>query len=159
NVAEKFAGYDTCLFCLGVSSAGMREEDYRHITYDFTLAAATTLSRLNPSMTFVYVSGESTDSSEKGKVMWARVKGATENAVLALPFKAAFMFRPGLIRPGQGIVSRTAAYRAFYAVAVPLFPVLRWLAPNHVTTSEELARAMLYVAKRGAQNRILNTKE
>src|SRR5579864_1453935 len=116
----RLKGYDACFFCLGVSSAGMSEADYRHITYDLTLAAAETLVRLNPAMTFIYVSGAGTDSSERGSSMWARVKGATENALLRLPFKAAYMFRPGVIRPLHGIRSKTPLYRAFYMAAAPL---------------------------------------
>ncbi len=158
-VESKLAGHDACFFCLGVSAAGMKEQDYRRVTYDFTLAAAQTLARLDPSMTFIYVSGEGTDSSGKGRAMWARVKGETENALLRLPFEAAFMFRPGLIEPGPGIVSRTRLYRAIYAVAKPLFPVVRVLAPNMVTTTEQLGRAMLEVSKHGASTKVLTARE
>lgn len=158
-VESKLAGHDACFFCLGVSAAGMKEQDYRRVTYDFTLAAAQTLARLDPSMTFIYVSGEGTDSSGKSRAMWARVKGETENALLRLPFEATFMFRPGLIEPGPGIVSRTRLYRAIYAVAKPLFPVVRVLAPNMVTTTEQLGRAMLEVSKHGASTKVLTTRE
>src|SRR5580698_4000842 len=99
----ELSGYDACFFCLGVSSAGMSEPAYRHVTYDFTLAAAKLLAQLNPNLTFIYVSGMGTDSTEKGRTMWARVKGETENAILRLPFKAAYMFRPGGIEPLDGI--------------------------------------------------------
>ena len=141
------SGYDVCLFCLGVSSAGMREEDYRRITYGFTLAAAEALARLNPAMTFIYVSGAGTDSSERGRVMWARVKGATENALLRLPFQAAYMFRPAMIVPLHGIVSRTAIYRIPYKILGPLLPWLYRRFPKYVTTTEKLGRAMLAAAK------------
>lgn len=107
-------GYDACFFCLGVMSSGMDEASYTRLTYDLTMAAATVLLRLNPAMTFVYVSGAGTDSSETGRVMWARVKGRTENALRRLPFKAVYLFRPGIIQPLNGIQSKTPAYRTFY---------------------------------------------
>jgi uncharacterized protein YbjT (DUF2867 family) len=149
-IADRLGGYDACFFCLGISSAGMSEPNYRHVTYDFTLAAAQVLAARNPAMTFIYVSGAGTDSTARGKSMWARVKGETENALLALPFKAAYMFRPGIIQPLHGVKSKTKLYRAAYVVAAPLFPILKKLAPKHVTTSEQVGRAMLAVAKRGA---------
>jgi uncharacterized protein YbjT (DUF2867 family) len=158
-VALKFAGYDACFFCLGVSSAGMKEADYRKVTYDYTLAAAQVLVKASPGMTFIYVSGEGTDSSEKGRSMWARVKGQTENALLELPFKAAYMFRPGLIKPGPGIVSKTGLYRALYAVLTPLVPLVRAIAPNLVTSTQEVGRAMLNVVRRGAPTQVLATRE
>ncbi|MGH8447301.1 MAG: NAD(P)H-binding protein, partial [Solimonas sp.] len=102
DVEQQLAGYDACFFCLGVSSAGMSEADYTRITYDLTMAAATTLAGLNPQMSFIYVSGAGTDSSERGGSMWARVKGRTENALQALPFKAVYLFRPGVIQPLHG---------------------------------------------------------
>ena len=114
SIETDLAGADACFFCLGVSAAGLREDAYRRITYDLTLAVARTLVRLNPGMTFVYVSGAGTDSTEKGRAMWARVKGATENALIALPFKAAVMFRPGVIQPLDGIRSSTRLYRWLY---------------------------------------------
>ena len=142
-VEDQLAGFDACFFCLGVSSVGMSEEDYRRITYDLTLAAAQTLARLNPQMTFVYVSGAGTDSTERGPSMWARVKGATENALMRLPFKAAYMFRPGFIQPMHGVRSKTALYQAAYVIARPVFGLLRRWAPNRVTTSVQVGRAML----------------
>ena len=111
GVAAELTGYDATFFCLGISSLGMKEADYRHVTYDFTMAAARVLARAEPGMTFIYVSGAGTDSTEKGKSMWARVKGETENALLKLPFKAAYMFRPGAIQPLHGITSKTRVYR------------------------------------------------
>ncbi|MEV0596006.1 NAD(P)H-binding protein [Nonomuraea cavernae] len=146
------AGHDACFFCLGVSSTGMSERDYRRITYDFTLAAGTTLARLSPGSTFVYVSGAGTDA--RGRTMWARVKGATENALLALPLEA-YMFRPGYIQPLHGITSRTRWYRLAYVVTVPFYPVLRRLLPSAVTTTEQIGKAMITVAERGAPKRIL----
>jgi len=147
---------DACFFCLGVSSVGMAEDAYRHVTYDLTLSVARTLASKNPGMTFVYVSGASTDAA--GRAMWARVKGETENALLALPFKA-FMFRPGYIQPMHGITSRTRLYRALYVVLKPLYPVLRRLAPNQVTTTEQIGQAMLTVARTGAPARVLETHD
>jgi uncharacterized protein YbjT (DUF2867 family) len=147
---DKLSGFDACFFCLGVSSVGMSEEDYRRITYDLTLAAAQPLARLNPQMTFIYVSGAGTDSTERGPTMWARVKGATENALMRLPFRAAYMFRPGFIEPMHGVRSKTAIYQAAYVIAKPVFGLLRRWAPNRVTTSVQVGRAMLVAAKRGA---------
>lgn len=157
GVALDLLGFDACFFCLGVSSAGMNEEAYRRVTYGITLSAAQTLARLNPEMTFVYVSGAGTDSTERGGSMWARVKGATENALIRLPFKAAYMFRPGGIQPLHGVRSKTAIYRWIYVLAGPLFGLLRRVAPGWVTTSEQLGRAMLVVAKRGAPKPLLET--
>lgn len=148
-VEDQLTDFDACFFCLGVSSVGMKEEDYRRITYDLTLAAAQTLARLNPQMTFVYVSGAGTDSTERGRVMWARVKGATENALMRLPFKAAYMFRPGFIEPMHRVRSKTALYQAVYVIARPIFGLLRRWMPDRVTTTVQVGRAMLVVAKRG----------
>ena len=150
---------DACFFCLGVSSAGLREEDYRRVTYDYTLAAANTLIRLNPRMTFVYVSGAGTDSSETGRIMWARVKGRTENALLALPFAAAYMLRPGIIQPLHGIKSKTRSYRVFYSLSAFLLPVLHAVFPNHVLSTTQIGSAMLNLAKHGYAKRILETRD
>jgi uncharacterized protein YbjT (DUF2867 family) len=158
-LGAELSGFDACFFCLGVSSAGMTEETYRTVTYDITLAAAMTLAKLNPDMTFIYVSGAGTDSSERGRAMWARVKGETENALLRLPFKAAYMFRPALIVPLHGIKSRTKLYRVSYAVTAPVLPILKALLPNYVTTTEKLGRAMLIVAKRGASKPVLESSD
>ena len=158
-VEFELTGYDACLFCLGVSSVGMSEERYTSLTYDLTLAVAETLARLNPGMAFVYVSGMGTDSSERGRVMWARVKGRTENALLRLPFRAAYMFRPALIVPLHGVTSRTAWTRIGYAITKPLHPVLRSLFPGYVTTSEQFGRAMIRVARSGYVRPILETTD
>lgn len=155
GIENQLAGFDACFFCLGVSSAGMQEDEYRRVTYDFTMAAARVLARLNPDMTFVYVSGMGTDSTEHGRAMWARVKGRTENALLQMPFKAAYMFRPGVIVPLHGIKSKTRIYRLFYAVAGPLLPLMNAAFPKYVTTSERMGRAMLDVARRGAAKPVL----
>lgn len=156
-IAPDLTGYDACLFCLGVSSRGMSEPDYRRITYDITLAVANTLVRLNPAMTFVYVTGQSTDSSEQGSVMWARVKGKTENDLLKLPFKAAYMFRPGGIQPLHGVRSKTAWVQAIYTVTAPLWALLVRIAPKYVTTSENVGRAMIRVVCNGYPKLILET--
>jgi uncharacterized protein YbjT (DUF2867 family) len=158
-VAFQLTGYDCCFYCAGPSSAGMTEEGYFHATYDMTMAAAQTLARLNPSMTFLYVSGAGTDSTEKGRTMWARVKGKTENALLRLPFEDAYMFRPGVIQPLHGIRSKTASYRILYTVMNPFLPLLRWLLPQYVTTTEILGRAMIHVAQNGHTKRILETRD
>ena len=159
GVTEKLTGYDACYFCLGVGSAGMKEEDYRRVTRDIPAAAGATLAALNPNMTFVLVSGRSTDSTEKGSVMWARVKGAAENAIFALPFKGKYAFRPGLIQARHGIQSRTTLYRVMYKLLWPLVSVLRSLYPNSVSTTEQLGRAMLNVTRRGYPKQILETAD
>ncbi|MFJ9534844.1 NAD-dependent epimerase/dehydratase family protein [Herbaspirillum sp. NPDC101396] len=158
-VEEQLRGFDACFFCLGVSAGGKSEAEYTRITYDLTMAAAQTLCRLNPQMSFSYVSGAGTDSTERGSVMWARVKGKTENALLALPFKAAHMFRPGAIQPMHGEVSKTPAYRWFYLLAGPLLSLLRGMFPRHITTTEQLGRAMINVLKRGQASGIIHNAD
>jgi uncharacterized protein YbjT (DUF2867 family) len=155
-IEPQLQGFDACFFCLGVSSVGMKEPEYKRITYDLTLAAATVLARLNPGMTFTYVTGAGTDSSERGSSMWARVKGATENALLRLPFKAAYMFRPGMIQPLHGIRSKTPLYDAAIVVLRPVLGLAHSLWPNKVTTTEKIGRAMLAVARNGAPKVLLD---
>ncbi|MCI4339559.1 MAG: epimerase [Thermoplasmata archaeon] len=159
GVEAELQAYDACFWCLGTSSAGMTETDYRRVTYELTVSAATTLSRLNPGMTFVYVSGAGTDSSEKGRSMWARVKGQTENAVSRLPFKATYMFRPGIIRPMHGIRSKTRSYRVLYTMLRPFLFLVRMVAPDSMTCTERVGRAMLKVARDGAPNRVVSTRD
>ena len=159
SVEGRLGGYDACFFCLGVSAAGMAEEQYRRVTYDLTLAAARTLARASPGMTFIYVSGAGTDSSERGRSMWARVKGQTENALRQLPFRAIYLFRPGFIQPLHGIRSKTRLYRVIYTVAGPLFPLLDRVAPRTVTTTERVGRAMLCVARQGAPQAVLENAD
>jgi uncharacterized protein YbjT (DUF2867 family) len=154
DLARDLAAIDACFFCLGVSAAGMSEAEYHRQTFDLTLAAARALAAARPGATFCYVSGEGTDSSERGRTMWARVKGKTENAVLALPLNA-YMFRPGFIQPRPGARSKTRLYRAVYAVLAPLYPVLKRLAPRHVTTAANLGRAMIAAAAVGYPKRVL----
>ncbi len=158
-IESELAGYDTCFFCLGVSSVGMEAERYRHLTYDVTMAAAKTLSRLNPNMVFTYVTGRGTDSTERGPQRWARVKGKTENDLLKLPFKAAYMFRPGGIQPLRGVRSKTAWVQAIYVVAAPLWSYLARSQPKVMTTSEKLGRAMIKVARSGYPKRILESED
>ncbi len=157
-VEPQLTGFDACFFCLGVTSAGLTEQRYTRFTFDLTLAVARTLARLDPGMTFVYVSGAGTDSSERGRVMWARVKGRTENALLSLPFKA-YLFRPGYIQPLDGIQSRTRWYRVMYRVVAPLYPALKRLLPGGVTTTAQVGRAMLAVARRGFERPVLETRD
>jgi uncharacterized protein YbjT (DUF2867 family) len=158
-IEGELRGYDACFFCLGVSSIGKSEADYRRITYDFTLAAARVLARLNPGMTFIYVSGSGTDSSGKGTTMWARVKGQTENALFELPFKAAYAFRPAYIQPLGDIVPKTKWLRAVYAIVGPLYPVWKALFPKYVTTTAQVGRAMIHVARQGAPKRVLENRD
>lgn len=155
----QLAGSDACFFCLGVSSAGMSEADYRHVTFDFTLAAARTLAKVSPGLTFIYVSGTGTDSSARGRSMWARVKGETENALLALPFKRAYMFRPGFIQPMHGVKSRTRLYRALYAITTPLFPIVKLVSGKAAITTEDVGRAMLEAAANGAPKSLLENRD
>ena len=159
DIEKDLTGLDACFFCLGVTSAGMKEADYERVTYGIAVAAAETLARLNPGMTFVFVSGAGSDSSEKGRVMWARIKGKTENAILRLPFKGAYVFRPGVIQPLHGIRSRTTAYNVAYVVLGPLIPLLRWAMPGQILTTEQIGRAMLKVARSGAPKRVLESKD
>jgi uncharacterized protein YbjT (DUF2867 family) len=158
-IAGRLSDYDACFFCLGVSAAGMNEQAYRRVTYDLTMSVAATLAELNPAMMFIYVSGAGTDSTERGRMMWARVKGKTENALLRIPFRAAYMFRPGYIQPFHGIRTKTRWYRAFYALMGPLYPVWKLFLPQYVTTTECVGRAMLKVAKQGAPKHVLENKD
>jgi uncharacterized protein YbjT (DUF2867 family) len=151
----QFSDADAVLFCLGVSSAGMSEADYTRTTYDLTMAIADVVP---DTATFCYVSGAGTDSSEQGRIRWARIKGRTENALLAKPFRA-FMFRPGIIQPKNGAVSRTPLYRTVYRIANPLLSLLRGAFPRLVTTTEQIGRAMLNVAIDGWPEHILDNAE
>jgi len=141
-----------------IRTEGKSEEAYRHLTYDLTMAAARVLADVNPAMTFCYVSGEGTDSTERGRFMWARVKGKTENDLLSMRFKA-YMFRPGFIQPMHGIRSKTGWYKAVYAVMAPLFPLLQRAFPKHMTTTENVGRAMLEVAARGYDKKVLENPD
>jgi uncharacterized protein YbjT (DUF2867 family) len=158
-IESELTGYDACFFCLGVSSLGMDEARYRRLTYDITMAAATTLARLNPGMVFTYVTGRGSDSTEQGRLMWARVKGKTENDLLRLPFKAAYMFRPAAIQPLHGVRSKTAWVQAIYVVLAPVLSSLGRIAPKYVTTSEQLGRAMIKVARDGYPKPVLENED
>jgi len=142
-----------------VLAVGMKEEEYRRLTYDLTVSVARTLAKLNPTMTFIYVSGAGTDSTERGRQMWARVKGRTENALLQMRFKAVYMFRPAYIQPLYGARTKTAWYAAFYAVVKPFYPLLKTLLPHYVTTTECVGRAMLNITKRGFAKPVLENRD
>lgn len=149
-IATDLRDLDACFYCLGISSGGRSEAEYTRVTYDYALAAAHTVSAANPALTFTYVSGEGTDSTGTSRTMWARVKGRTENDLLAMPMHA-YMFRPGYIRPSRGAVSKTAAYRWTYRLTSWLYPLLHRLAPQHTTTTELLGQAMIATVGLGGQ--------
>ena len=155
SVKEHLSGYNACFFGLGVSSIGMKEEDYTKITYDLTMNIAKTLAVLNPEMTFCYVSGAATDSSEKGKSMWARVKGKTENDLMKLPFKKVFAFRPAFMKPTRGLKNSLK----FYSYITWLYPVIRYLFPKYVTTLSELGLAMINCVKWGYDKSVLEVTD
>jgi uncharacterized protein YbjT (DUF2867 family) len=159
SIEGSLRGFDACFFCLGTSSVGMSEADYTRVTYDVAMAAAQTLARLNPRMTFVFVSGAGTDSTEQGSTMWARVKGRTENALQRLPLHAVYLMRPGVIQPLHGIRSKTRVYRAIYALLTPLLTPLRLLLPNHVLSTQDIGLAMLTLAREGAPHAVLETRD
>ncbi|MBW8771404.1 MAG: NAD-dependent epimerase/dehydratase family protein [Gemmatimonadetes bacterium] len=159
SIEGELTGLDACFYCLGATAAGKSEQEYARINYDMTLAVAETLARLDPDMTFVYVSGMGTDSTERGRTMWARVKGRTENALLRLPFKAAYMLRPGIILPMHGIKSKTTLYRVGYTLMTPLYPALRALFPRAITTTEHLGQVMLRLARSGYSKPLLEAAD
>jgi uncharacterized protein YbjT (DUF2867 family) len=158
-IEQELAGLDACFYCLGATAAGKSEAEYARINHDMTLAVAETLARVDPDMTFIYVSGMGTDSTERGRTMWARVKGRTENALLRLPFRAAYMLRPGIILPMHGIKSRTMLYRVFYSLMTPLYPALRALFPRAITTTEHLGQVMLRLARSGYSKAVLESAD
>jgi nucleoside-diphosphate-sugar epimerase len=158
DIKDQFKGFDACFFCLGVSSAGLDEAKYSKITYDLTMGVAKILVELNPGSVFCYISGAGTDSSEKGRIMWARIKGKTENALLALPFKESYMFRPGYIQPLKGIRSKTRFYNIFYMILKPFYHVLM-LFPGLVTDTVSFSRAMINAAMNGYDKRIIRSKD
>ncbi|MCA9735001.1 MAG: epimerase [Deferribacteres bacterium] len=159
GIENELSGYNACFFSLGISSAGLGETEYNRITYDLTMNFAKTVLQKNDDLTFCYVSGLGTDSSEKGRTMWARVKGKTENALLKMPFKAAYMFRPGYIQPMKGVKSRTCIYQFMYNVFGFLFPIWNALFPNFVTTTERVGQAMLNVVRENPGSQILETRD
>lgn len=153
EVEAEFAGYDACLYCLGISAVGMSEADYRRITYDFTVAASEALLRQSPSIRICFISGSGT--SAQSRQMWARVKAEAEQALSKIAGDNAHMFRPAGILPRKGVVSGVRSYRIMYTLFGWLFPVLKWLAPNYVTTSDQLGRALVGVAREGHPKTIL----
>jgi uncharacterized protein YbjT (DUF2867 family) len=159
SLRDDFAARDVCFFCLGVSSIGLKEADYTRLTYDLTMAAARVMAQVNPKMTFCYVSGVGTDSSERGRTMWARVKGRTENALLGLPFKAAFMFRPGYIQPIGDVQSKTGWVQTAYDILAPFYPLVHRLLPDNTTTTAILGRAMIQVALGGYSKSIVYSRD
>lgn len=154
-IENRLIGYNACYFCLGVSSFGMKEVDYRKITYDLTLHVANTLVKLNPEMIFCYVSGAGTDSTEKGRSMWARIKGKTENDLLKLPFKAAYMFRPGYIQPIKGLKNAYKIYKIFS----PFYPLWKALFPKYVCRLEEIGQTMINVVLYGSERKVLENED
>jgi uncharacterized protein YbjT (DUF2867 family) len=155
SLRADFASCDACFFCLGITSLGLSEAAYTRVTYDIAMAAAREMVAANPLMTFCFVSGVGTDSTERGRTMWARVKGRTENALLALGFKAAYMFRPGYIQPIGDVQSKTGWVQTAYDIARPLYPLINRLLPNNSTTTSNLGRAMIQVAAAGYSKRVL----
>ena len=158
TIESSLLNFDACFFCLGVTSTGMTEAEYARVTLGIPVAAAETLARLNPKMTFIFVSAVGADGSEKGKLMWARVKGKAENSILQLPFRG-YVFRPAAIQPSHGEQSRTTSYRILYTLTKPILPLLRKIIPAYVTSTEQIGRAMLSVAKRRISRRILESKD
>jgi hypothetical protein len=159
TVKDQLADYDACFFCLGISAAGLNEDQYRKITYDFTLTLGKALLEKNPQMTFVYVSGQGTDSTEQGRMMWARVKGKTENDLLNLGFKQAFMFRPGAIIPLRGIKSKTKSYQFMYDYFTWLLKIIKAISPNSILNTTQIGKAMINAASKGYNKSILTPKD
>ncbi len=155
SIEDQLSGYNACYFCAGVSSVGKKENEYKRFTYDLTISFANTLVKLNPDMTFCYISGVGTDSTEKGKSMWARVKGKTENDLLELPFKGVYMFRPGYIQPTKGLRN---TYK-IYIVAAPFYPLWKLLFPKYVCTLKELGLSMINVTLYGSSKQILECRD
>lgn len=159
DLKNQLSGYDACFFCLGISAAGMKEDQYKRITYDFTLALAKTLFGINPQITFNYVSGAGTNSSEKGRMMWARVKGKTENDLLKMGFQQAFMFRPGMIIPLRGIKSSTKSYQFMYDYFMWLVKLVKLISPNSVVSTTQIGLAMINSISKRYPKHILDPKD
>ena len=155
SIENKLVGYNACYFCAGVSSVGKKEEEYKRITYDLTMNFANTLVKLNPDMTFCYISGAGTDSTEKGRSMWARVKGKTENDLMKLSFKGAYMFRPGYIQPTKGLKNTYKVYKIF----APFYPLIKVLFSKYATTLKEIGLAMINVTLYGSEKKVLECRD
>ena len=158
-VEPELTGLDACYFCLGAGSSGMSEADYTRITYGITVAAVRTLVKASPNLTFIFISGEGSDSTEKSRIMWARVKGKAENAVLGAGFKSAYVFRPGFIEAFDGIESRTPLYRKLYKLFAPLIFLIKKFMPQRITNTQQIGRAMLQVTRNGYSKPILTTAD
>lgn len=154
--ATLLEGIDACFFCLGVSAAGMSEEQYAKLTYELTLKFASRLCDASPGATFIYVSGAGADSTERSNTLWARVRGKTENALLKLPFKQVHIFRPAIIQPLHGAQSKTASYRYFYSLLGPFLTIARHFFPSKVLTTEILGQAMLSISRFGTTLKVLD---
>jgi uncharacterized protein YbjT (DUF2867 family) len=159
NIKPYLRGYDACYMCMGISAAGLSEERYREITYDYTMALAQILYALNPNMTITYVSGQGTDSTENGRTMWARVKGKTENDLLNMGFKQAFMFRPGGIIPLRGIKSKTRSYQFIYDYFMWLIKLIKFFAPNSIVNTTQIGKAMIKVTMDGYDKKIIDPRD
>ena len=158
-IENELAGLDACIYCIGVASTAMTEDAYARVTYESTTAAARTLLRLNPRMSFVFVSGAGADRTERGNMMWARIKGKTENALLAMPFRSVYVFRPAMIQPLDGIESKTPSYRIMYRLIAPFLSATRHFWPQYITTTQELGRALLAAAKQGTGTRVIEAPQ
>jgi hypothetical protein len=154
-IKDELIGFNACFFCLGVSSVGMKEDKYHSLTYDLTMALANILVKQNPDMVFCYVSGTGTDSTEKGRIMWARVKGKTENHLMQLPFRKAYMFRPGYIQPTKGLKN---VYK-IYKVIAPLYPLWKLIFPKFVCTLADIGKAMINAVSKGYEKQILEAED
>lgn len=159
KIAETLSGYDACFFCMGVSAGGMKADHYKTITYDYTIALATELKKLNKDMVFNYVSGVGTDSSEKGRSRWARVKGKTENDILKMGFRDAYMFRPGAIIPLRGIKSKTKAYQFMYDYFTWLIKIMKALFPKQIVNTTQIGLAMINTVLFGYDKKILDSND
>ena len=151
----RLGGYNACFFCLGATSMGMNEDEYRKLTYTLTMNVAETLCKINTGMTFCYISGAGTDSTERGKFMWARIKGKTENDLMKLPFKQVYAFRPGFMQPTRGLRNT----HGYYKLLSPLYPLARAVFPNYVSTLKELGMAMINSTIKGYEKQVLEVKD
>jgi uncharacterized protein YbjT (DUF2867 family) len=159
TVRSRLEGHDACLYCVGVSSVGVSETDYRRVTYEMTLRAAEALLEANRGLSFCYISGAGADATEQSRLMWAREKGRIENRLRVTPFKAVWLFRPGFVQPVKGVRSRTRLYNAVYGGLKPLYPVLERVASSRVTTTEKLGLAMIRAARDGAPEPVLENRD